>query len=124
MNQGIVTKGDTVYLSATCSECGSALCNWEAFCGKIDKMAGNLLKEVRRKDKIVYIDKDGKEVSNYFIRRCLCTSYTYFKLGTFGDDGVHEVPMCVASKIRKMYPSPDMKYPDIPIDKIFKYGKK
>ena len=73
----------------------------------------------------MYIDKDGNEASNYFIRRYLYTSYTYFKLGTFGNEhGVHEVPMCVAGEIRKMYPSLDMKYPDIPLDKVFKYAKK
>ena len=76
-------------------------------------MTGYLFKEEIKKDKSVYFGRDGKEVFNEFIRKFLYTSYTYLKLGNFGQDGKHEVPLCVADEIRKMYPSADMTYPDI-----------
>ena len=99
-----------------CDKCKSCPCDWEFYCAGIDEVMKHMLTEKVQNGKVIYIDLDGKEAENSYIRRCMYTSYTYLKNGRFivdDDKDYSVVPMCVTDEIRRMYPSNDMTYPDI-----------
>ena len=68
----------------------------------------------KRKNKIVYIGRDGKSVSDQFIIQCLYTSCTYLKYDNFGDEWGGNIPMLVVTEIIFFVFS---------ADKIFKWRK-